>query len=120
MLHEESLELLYNPENPQESLEFLNQLLSSFEDLVAQSFKEFDLSVPLCSHSDIARTAHRLKSSCGSLGALEMANFCASLEAQAKKEDSTQYQHLLEALRIEYASVATSLKNYMDRKNASK
>lgn len=59
--------------------------------------------------AEIHIAAHTLKSSSAQLGATKLADIAGRAEAQAKQQNLEECGHLLEAIQLEYAAVATIL-----------
>jgi two-component system, sensor histidine kinase and response regulator len=65
--------------------------------------------------SAVAQVAHSLKGSCGNLGAKQMSELCAQLEATAHSGDLVQARKLFPHLQQEYARVHDALSREVSR-----
>ena len=57
----------------------------------------------------IEETAHALKSSCGNLGAMQLADLCRKIEAGGREEQLEAVEQLIDRARMEFQRVSDAL-----------
>ena len=62
----------------------------------------------------VEETAHALKSSCGNLGALLLADLCRELETRGRSRELGAVPSLVERSSTEFQNVAAALRAVMD------
>jgi len=58
--------------------------------------------------------AHALKSSCGNLGAMDLADLCRKIEAGGREESLDAVESLIDCARGEFERVSEALKGLVD------
>ena len=72
--------------------------------------RELEAAVQSGDADDQFRTAHSLKSSSASMGAIQLAAMCASLEAMGRQGETGDAPHLLEQMLPLYSAVCDALR----------
>jgi PAS domain S-box-containing protein len=94
--------------------------LNGKPDLLARTIELYLVETPKLMHSlkqaglandasGIVRSAHSLKSSSANVGATMLSNYCADIEASARRADSEDARRILENIEAEHARVHSAL-----------
>ncbi len=93
-----NLKMLQDAGNPG----LLQNLVGIFRRRIPELMKDIDDAISRSEADLIARRAHDLKSSCGNLGALAMAQIAKALEIEAKNQNFSEARTLLDKLGKEF------------------
>jgi HPt (histidine-containing phosphotransfer) domain-containing protein len=89
--------------------EFLNELIDIFLDQSEELARDIKLAVGAESAPELLKASHKLKGSCLNLGASELGNICARLEAKSKDNDLSLISDIMAPFDSVYQQTRTEL-----------
>ncbi len=97
----------------------LHDFLSDYARTAAQAVAELRMAAAAKDHAQVAVTAHKLKSSSRSVGALPLGDLCAELESAGKRNDASAVERSVAQFETLFADVEKELTSLLaEEKNA--
>jgi HPt (histidine-containing phosphotransfer) domain-containing protein len=90
-------------------LDLVRELVNSFEETIAKQVPEMDLAVQGGDAATVRFIAHKLRGTCGHVGARRMEFLCERLEQLGRAGVTIGASELIEDLRTEFARVRVAL-----------
>lgn len=110
MLDEKTLQQLRNLTEPDDDVDFLDDLINVFLDFSPKTMKLLEESIRAKDFASAKKAAHRLKGSAAELGATDFSDYCKKVEDLANDKDFLRLEELCEKVRTSYLELCTELK----------
>jgi HPt (histidine-containing phosphotransfer) domain-containing protein len=97
-------------------MSFLDQLVQLFQTNAPGRMTQIRTAIAERQGETLGHVAHTLKSNCGMLGGLRMAEYCGTLEEMGERRDFESAAALLPAVEKEFAKVAKAVDELLARR----
>ena len=111
-INQNALEMLKKLETPKKP-NFLTDTIKSFLNSSSTEMKELELAIQKKSKTKIKKVAHRYKTSCQIVGAIQLASFCQQLEDLSDKKYTKECSDIYHKIELEYKKVINILNTYL-------
>jgi PAS domain S-box-containing protein len=97
-----------------DALEMITDIIECYLDDTPNLVQQLEIALQEQNAHNLTHSAHTLKSSSGSLGAMNLSNFCQELENLGRAENLQFAPDLLAKIKVEYEKVNLALKQYLE------